>query len=286
MVEVALSTLLVLSGSSAVSSQPTDTFKGCTVPEFSWATYSTSTTARMYAMRGAVTDSHILAAGFVKSTVDTDVGEDIAEEFTLTGPFSVDDPRGENAVTVSVDLKSYSASAGAKENAGGSFGQYDIGVAKIDKLTGVPDDFVVIRGDAMDETTGLAALGDAAVLSGHFTGNLTAELADGSFRTIWNSNVGEGGVADDADQFHPNQKDASALTGKDDGFVIKANTETGSVEWMVHYPQSNQDSQITSVDLDDDLNVFGSGYTCTLTEGAEKKVCDAIVAMFASEDGR
>jgi len=287
MMKIAISILLVLSGqdSNAVFSQPTDTFKGCTVPEFSWATYSTSTTARMYAMRGAVTDSHVFAAGFVKSTIDTDTAEDIAEEFSLTGPYSVADPRGENAGTLSIDLKSYSALAGAKENAGGSFGQYDIGMAKINKLTGVPDDFLLIRGDAMDETTGLAAKGDAVVLSGHFTGNLTAELADGSFQTIWNSNVGEGGVADDADQFHPNQKDASAFTGKDDGFVIKTNSETGSVEWMVHYPQSNQDSQITSVDLDDDLNVYGSGYTCTLTEGAENKVCDAIVAMFAAEDG-
>jgi hypothetical protein len=86
MMKIAISILLVLSGqdSTTVFSQPTDTFKGCTVPEFSWATYSTSTTARMYAMRGAVTDTHVFAAGFVKSTIDTDTAEDIAEEFSLT----------------------------------------------------------------------------------------------------------------------------------------------------------------------------------------------------------
>ena len=86
MIKIVVSILLVFSGqdSPAVFSQPTDTFKGCTVPEFSWATYSTSSTARMYAMRGAVTDSHILAAGFVKSTIDTDMAEDITGEFTLT----------------------------------------------------------------------------------------------------------------------------------------------------------------------------------------------------------
>jgi hypothetical protein len=157
----------------------------------------------------------------------------------ISGPFSVADPTGESAETISINLQSYSALDGAKENAGGSFGQYDIGMAKINKLTGVPEDFLVIKGDAMDETTGLAAKGSAVVLSGHFTGNLTAELANGSTQTIWNSNVGEGGVADDADQFHPNQKDASALTGVDDGFVIKTNSETGAIEWMVHYPRKS-----------------------------------------------
>lgn len=140
-----------------------------------------------------------------------------------------------------MDLESYSALAGAKENAGGSFGQYDIGMAKINRLTGVPENFVVIKGDAMDETTGLAAKGDAVVLSGHFTGHLASQLADGSVKTIWNSNVGEGGIADDADQFHPNQKDASANTGNDDGFVIKASSETGTVEWMTHYPRKSKE---------------------------------------------
>ena len=31
--------------------------------------------------------------------------------------------------------------------------------------------------------------------------------------------------------------------------------------------------------------MYGSGYACTLAEGDETKVCDAIVAMFAAEDG-
>jgi len=277
--------LLLLARGAVVRSQPSDTFKGCTVPDFDWAAYSGRSTARMYAMRGAATEDYVFAAGFVKSTIDTDKEDDRTEEFSLTGPYSVADPTGQDAETIMVDLKSYSASAGATENAGGSFGQYDIGLAKINALTGVPEDFLVIKGDAMDETTGLAAKGAAVVLSGHFTGNLTAELADGTIKTIWNSNIGEGGMVDDADQFHPNQKDAMAHTGNDDGFVIKSNSETGSVEWMVHYPKSNKDSQMISVDLDDDSNVFGSGYQCTMDEGAETKVCDAIVAMFASEDG-
>ena len=76
--------LLALFQQDAVFSQPTDTFKGCSVPEFSWATYSTSTTARMYAMRGAVTDTHVFAAGFVKSTIDTDKADDVENEFTLS----------------------------------------------------------------------------------------------------------------------------------------------------------------------------------------------------------
>jgi hypothetical protein len=138
-----------------------------------------------------------------------------------------------------VDIGSYSALAGAKENAGGSFGQYEIGLAKINKLNGKPEEFLVIKGDAMDETTGLAAKDDAVVISGHFTGNLTTDLADGSTQTIWNSNVGEGGIADNADQFHPNQKDAGAFAGKDDGFVIKLNSETGAADWMVHYPRKS-----------------------------------------------
>jgi len=255
--------LLLLARGAVVRSQPSDTFKGCTVPDFDWAAYSGSSTARMYAMRGAATEDYVFAAGFVKSNIDTDKEDDRTEEFSLTGPYSVADPTGQDAETIRIDLESYSASAGAIENAGGSFGQYDIGLAKINALTGVPEDFLVIKGDAMDETTGLAAKGAAVALSGHFTGHLTTELADGTIKTIWNSNIGEGGMADDADQFHPNQKDAMAHTGNDDGFVIKSNSEIGVVEWMVHYPS----------------------YQCTIAEGAETKVCDAIVAMFASEDG-
>jgi hypothetical protein len=76
--------VLALFQPDTVFSQPDDTFKGCSVPEFSWATYSTSTTARMYAMRGAIAGNHVFVAGLVKSTIDTDNGDDTEEEFTLT----------------------------------------------------------------------------------------------------------------------------------------------------------------------------------------------------------
>ena len=114
-----------------------------------------------------------------------------------------------------IDLESYSGSAGAIaiENAGGSFRQYDIGLAKINALTGVPENFLVIKGDMMDETMGLTANGAAVMISGYFTGHLTIELANGTIKMIWNSNIREGGMVDNADQFHPNQKDAMALTG-------------------------------------------------------------------------
>lgn len=42
---------------------------------------------------------------------------------------------------------------------------------------------------------------------------------------------------------------------------------------------------MTSVDFDDDMNVFGSGYQCTLVDGAKTKVCDGIVAMFDADTG-
>ena len=78
--------LLLLTRGILTSSQSTDTFKGCAVPSFEWATYSTSSLARMYAMRGAVTSGRIFAAGYIKSTTDTDLEADNGEipEFELT----------------------------------------------------------------------------------------------------------------------------------------------------------------------------------------------------------
>jgi hypothetical protein len=54
---------------------------------------------------------------------------------------------------------------------------------------------------------------------------------------------------------------------------------------MVHYPQSNADAEIVSVDFDTSNNVYGVGYSCSKAVDAEFKVCDGIVAMFASSDG-
>jgi len=242
----------------------------------------------MYGMRGAVSQGVVYAAGFVKSTIDSDIlVEPEEDEFSLTGPFSVSDPSGSNAVSKTFNLQSYSASSGAVENAGGSFGQYDVGVAKIDAITGAPIDFFVWHGTGLDETSGIAAStdGNSISISGHFTGNLTVPLADGTSQTIWNSNVGEGGIPDDADQFHPNSKSGHADTGVDDGFVIKANSNTGIADWVAHYPKSNRDSQMVSVDFDESTNVFGGGYSCSKDEGAEWKICDGVVALFSSIDG-
>ena len=53
-------------------------------------------------------------------------------------------------------------------------------------------DVYVYYGEGMDETTGLAALGDVLAISGHFAGNLSAKLTDGSVATILNSNTALG----------------------------------------------------------------------------------------------
>ena len=98
-------------------------------------------------------------------------------------------------------------------------------------------------------------------ISGHFAGNLSAKLTDGSVATILNSNTAPGELPDPADQFHA-AGGGSQHTGVDDGFVIKASATTGQAEWIKHYPESNRDAQVVGVDLDASGNVFGSGYSC------------------------
>jgi len=261
-----------------------DTYKGCEVPSFEWATFATRTAARTKGLRGAISGDYIFAAGNVRSNSDAETDPGMIQ-IGLTGPFSVSDPTGIVAKTIEVDVMSYPESAGYKENAGGSFGQYEIGVSKIDRNTGEPKDLFVYGGYGMDELSGLAAKGDAIAISGHFTGNLTADLVDGIKKTLWNSNIEEGGVPDQADQFHPNMKDNAGHTGVDDGFVIKARSSDGKADWIVRYPESNKDSQVVSVDIDGDGNIFGSGYKCTQADGAEEKVCDGIVAKMDSTNG-
>jgi len=261
-----------------------DDFKGCAIPSFEWATFATRTTARTKGMRGAVSGGHIFAAGSVRSNLDAETSPE-AGKIALTGPYSIDDPTGFDAETIEIDVASYPESVGYKENAGGSFGQYEIGVAKINAESGEPNDLFVYGGYGLDEISGLAAKDNAIAVSGHFTGNLTAVLIDGTAKTIWNSNIEEGGVPDQEDQFHPNNKDGSGHTGVDDGFVIKARAETGKADWIVRYPESNKDSQVVAVDIDGDGNVFGSGYKCSQAKDADAKVCDGIVAKMKSADG-
>jgi hypothetical protein len=195
---------------------PTDTFKGCSTPSFEWATYDTRATASFKPKRGAYANGYIFAAGMARSNIDTDLTkpDPDVQELSLIGPFTESDTTGASATVRKAKLQSYSASAGAMENAGGSWHQYDVGIAKIDANTGEPKDFFSWGGDSLEETAGLAASGDSIVVSGHFTGHLAALLADGTTKTIWNSNVGEGGVALDEDQFHPNSKNSHAETGK------------------------------------------------------------------------
>ena len=99
-------------------------------------------------------------------------------------------------------------------------------------------------------------------ISGHFAGNLSAKLTDGSVATILNSNTAPGELPDAADQFHA-AGGGSQHTGVDDGFVIKASATTGKAAWIKHYPESNRDAQVVGVDVDASGNVFGSGYSCS-----------------------
>jgi len=209
-------------------------------------------------------------------------------KFSMQGPYSLDDPSGTQSKTVSVDMKSYTTDQGAAENAGGTWGQYEVGVAKIDAATGIPLKLFTWEGDGLDETTGVAVQGNLLAVSGHFTGNLTAVLKDGTSSTIWNSNIDDtvGGVADNADQFHPNTKDVSGDSGVDDGFVILADATTGIADWIVRYPESNKDSQVIDVAIETEAsNILAAGYRCYQDDGAEFKTCDGIVAMLSSSDG-
>ena len=278
------------------------------MPGFEWAAYGVNPTGRMYGMTAAVNSDYIFAAGFLKSTLDPEAADfvDISNDYAITGPYTSADWDGSSAKTVTVDLKSYPTGGGASENAGGSWRAYEAGLVKIDKTTGEPVrlaglktpktptshpcptvcqvDVYVYYGEGMDETTGLAASGDMLAISGHFSGNLSAKLADGTVATILNSNTAPGELPDPADQFHA-AGGGSQHTGVDDGFVIKASATTGQAEWITHYPQTNRDAQVVGVDMDAAGNVFGSGYACSLAADATEKVCNGFVAKFAAADG-
>jgi hypothetical protein len=63
----------------------------------------------MYGMRGAYANGNVFAAGFVKFTIDpyvtTITGITGVHEFSLSGPYSVSDATGANAVTKTTKLE-------------------------------------------------------------------------------------------------------------------------------------------------------------------------------------
>ena len=91
-------------------------FNTCEQPDFEWAVYGTRATGRMYAMTAAITGNHLFAGGFLKSTLDPDAADFVEsdKDYAITGPFTSADPEGSNGNTVTVDVKSYPTSGGAK----------------------------------------------------------------------------------------------------------------------------------------------------------------------------
>lgn len=71
----------------------------------------------------------------------------------------------------------------------------------------------------------------------------------GRWRSIWNSNIEESGIANKTDSFTSTtiSKDAHGDLGVENGFVIKASAENGEADWMVHYPKSDKDTQICCI---------------------------------------
>jgi len=194
----------------------------------------------------------------------------------VTGPYTSADRTGASAFSITSDLVSYTTEFG-------SFAQYEVGVVKINRQTGKPEDVYVYYGVGQDETTGLAAKETndgkkVLAISGHFVGSLTADYGDGLKETIYNSN------AEGTEDFvlHPN----SVKNGFDDGFVIKADAETGSAKWLIRYPNATKDAETVGVDVDADGNVYGAGYACNLvSENSTEVVCNGFVAKFAASDG-
>jgi len=255
----------------------TDTYqKTCKLPEFEWAAYGTRLTGRMYTRRAAILGDSLYAAGYLKSTgaPDKDGFVDVTDDFGVTGPYTSADPTGASAFSITSDLISYSTEYG-------SFAQYEVGVVKIDRLTGQPKDVFVYYGEGQDETTGLAAKVTAngekiLAISGHFVGTLRADKGDGTSITLFNSN--SGGTADYVQ--HPN----AVKNGYDDGFVISADADTGHAKWAIAYPKSTKDAETVGVDIDTSGNIYGAGYSCNAS-GEEATICNGFVAKFAAATG-
>jgi len=270
---------LVAGAVSSVQGQvPTDTYQQtCELPPFEWAAYGTRVTGRMYTRRAAMLGVSLFAAGYLKSTSAPNEEEyqPLVNDFGVTGPYTASDPTGTNGDSVTVDLTDYTTEFG-------SFAQYEVGVVKINAASGSPEDIYVYYGEGQDETCGLAAKEissgeEVLAISGHFVGTLTADHSDGTSTTIFNSN--SNGTADYVQ--HPN----AVKNGFDDGFVISADAATGDANWLVAYPTSTKDAQTVGVDIDNEGNIFGAGYSCNLLENGEDTVCDGFVAKFNKTDG-
>ena len=263
---------------NALAQVPTDTYQQtCKLPNFEWAAYGTRLTGRMYTRRAAILGDSLYAAGYLKSTNAPNMPGfvDVDDDFGVTGPYTSADPTGASAFSVISDLVSYTTEFG-------SFAQYEVGVVKINRLTGRPEDVFVYYGEGQDETTGLATKVTSGgeklmAVSGHFVGTLRADHSDGSSTTLFNSNAFGG-----ADYVqHPN----AVKNGYDDGFVILADAETGDAKWAITYPKSNKDAETVGVDMDDSGNIYGAGYSCEI-DSDEVVTCNGFVAKFAVADGK
>jgi len=267
-----LATTATVTGQAA-----TDTYQDtCKLPDFEWAAYGTRLTGRMYTRRAAILGDSLFASGYLKSTNAPNVEGfvDVDDDFGVTGPYTSADPTGASAFSITSDLISYTTEYG-------SFAQYEVGVVKINRLTGRPEDVYVYYGEGQDETTGLAAKTtdngeNLLAISGHFVGTLRADHGDGTSTTLFNSNA-EGGS--DYVQ-HPN----AVKNGYDDGFVILADADTGDAKWAVAYPKSTKDAETVGVDLDAEGNIYGAGYSCN-TLADETVLCNGFVAKFGADDG-
>jgi len=256
---------------------PNDTYQNtCKLPEFEWAAYGTRLTGRMYTRRAALLGDSLFASGYLKSTnaPNKEGFIDVDDDFGVTGPYTSDDPTGAAAHSITSDLISYTTEFG-------SFAQYEVGVVKINRMTGKPEDVYVYYGEGQDETTGLAAKTtnsgeNLLAISGHFVGSLRADHGDGTSTTLLNSNA-EGGKDY---VLHPN----AVKNGFDDGFVISVHADTGDAKWAVVYPKSTKDAETVGVDLDAEGNIYGAGYSCNVLAD-ETVICNGFVAKFASADG-
>jgi len=277
---------------SDCSAIPTDTYQSCSTPSFEWLTMSRKTTAGSKAFKGGIDGNNLFIVAHLKAAIDTEdqMVNTTNYDYVIRGPYSTTDPKGDNAKELTVPLTPYSPTQGARENSGGSFGQYDIGVIKVDISTGNPIDVFQYVGNGFDQPVDIVAQDGNFVVCGHFTGNLTVPMLDANGvmaeKTIRNSNLAGSELPDNNNQYHPNTRDSAGETGEDDGFIIKANGDTGVASWIVHYPQSNKDAEIVSIDMDKAGDVYAAGYTCSQQANSNGlKVCDGIVAKFSGADG-
>jgi len=150
-------------------SPPEDTYHGCSFPSFEWATASTSSTGSMEANQFEIIGDTIFAGGSVWSFDDptSDNFTPTSNDFTLTGPFTADDPKSTTGVSVDHDVEAYV----------GERRPYECAVAMIDKNTGKPIKVVSIVGPGTCYTNTLAKGTDAIVGAGDHapTGHMSVD---------------------------------------------------------------------------------------------------------------